>query len=218
MYHSIKVGILVVMGLLVGCAQYKNLPPEQASEFRSFRATVSDPLLITRLSPGSSQAEVNKLLNQAGIAGAFSLPSGRESYEAQVIPQIDQRQRLILVSENGQLVKSAVVINFENVGALESNEQLFFRILNTLNKHYGRPDFFYERGIGRRNAFSSNLADDVSNEQFIRVYEWRLDNGVLRFGIPRRLDRDARMEIQFSSPKYLPSFGYTMWSVDESFN
>lgn len=48
--------------------------------------------------------------------------------------------------------------------------------------------------------------DDVQTDQFIRLSEWRMPDGVIRFGIPRRLDRIVRS---------FPDATQTRWSFEE---
>jgi tRNA threonylcarbamoyl adenosine modification protein (Sua5/YciO/YrdC/YwlC family) len=50
-------------------------------------------------------------------------------------------------------------------------------------------------------------------DQFIRLPEWRTPEGTIRFGIPRRLDRIVRMEVQIA--RSFPDPTQTRWSFDD---
>jgi len=76
-----------------------------------------------------------------------------------------------------------------------------------LVSEFGRPASFFDRG-----QFSPALASDLSAERFIRITEWDLPEGVLRFGIPRRLDGVVRMELQFA--RGFPDPQRSDWSLD----
>ena len=52
----------------------------------------------------------------------------------------------------------------------------------------------------------------MNADRFIRVVQWELPGGVLRFGIPRRLDRRVRMEIQYAARFADPLS--TRWSIE----
>ncbi|MBI4356669.1 MAG: hypothetical protein HY559_02135 [Gammaproteobacteria bacterium] len=204
--HS-RITLFMVVLFLAGCASFET-DPSLKTAFR----TVTNPILLTRLEPGMTMETVQSLLEKEGISGAFSLPSHRVMYEVRLFEELAQRQRLVLMVDQAQLVKSALILDFEEMGDLKDNEQIFATVLNNLHRRYGRPSFFYERGMGEPRMFSQNLEQEVSTEQFVRVYEWTLEKGVLRLGIPKRLDRKVRIEIQYASPRYLSPF----WSIDES--
>ena len=83
----------------------------------------------------------------------------------------------------------------------------FERIRNILIKMYGTPSLAFDRG-----DITLNLADDIRNGSFIRITEWILPGGIIRYGIPRRLDGQIRMEVQFA--KSFPPVKDTLWSIE----
>lgn len=164
-------------------------------------------LNLNQLGPGANAASIDKSLENTGISKAVE-QSGYSVYEAAVFSDIFRRQRLALQYRAGILMKSAVIIDFDDVGNRDSNSQVYERVRQALIRELGSPARTFDQG-----DFSVNLARDVNAERFIRITEWITDKGKIRFGIPRRLDGQVRMEIQhdfnFSAPRD------TLWSVEE---
>jgi hypothetical protein len=71
----------------------------------------------------------------------------------------------------------------------------------------GKPVTFQEEG-----DFTANLRVDLERGRFVRLYEWATPSGVLRFGIPRRLDRKVRLEIQHAQS--FPEARAALWSIE----
>ena len=142
-----------------------------------------------------------------GITGGVAQP-GLVVYEARLLPEIDQRQRLGLVHDDKTVTKVALVIDFDDVGNPETVRQTFERVRSILLKRFGAPLDTVEQG-----KFGPTFARDVNNGSFVRITEWRTDKGTVRFGIPQRLDRQIRMELQHA-PAF-PSRTDTFWSVEE---
>lgn len=162
---------------------------------------------ISYLSPGSKIDQVvdvlkkNKIMNPVVEEDLFV-------YETRLLDEIDLRQRLALVFKRDILNKSAIIINFGIVNKPEELLQVFERVKSILLDRYGAPGSFYEKG-----TFSRNLINDLRAGQFVRITEWSKPGGVIRFGIPRRLDGQIRMEIQFAES--FPPPGETLWSIEE---
>ena len=47
----------------------------------------------------------------------------------------------------------------------------------------------------------------------IRIYEWSTDYGMIRMGIPRRLDDQVRLEILHA--RFMPPVTQPNWGVEE---
>lgn len=77
-----------------------------------------------------------------------------------------------------------------------------------LIRRYGAPASVFNRG-----DFRATLVDNAQTDQFIRLTEWRTAEGTIRFGMPRRLDRIVRMEVQLA--RSFPDATQTRWSFDE---
>jgi hypothetical protein len=48
--------------------------------------------------------------------------------------------------------------------------------------------------------------------RFIWIMEWSRADGIIRYGIPRRLDGQIRMEVQFAGS--FPPESDTLWSIE----
>jgi hypothetical protein len=129
-------------------------------------------------------------------------------YEYRLLEEITQRQRLGIQTLAGDIARAALVIEFEAVGAAENMRQLFERVREALIRRYGQPASVFNRG-----EFRPSVADDIQADQFIRLTEWRTPEGTIRFGIPRRLDRIVRMEVQIA--RSFPDPTQTRWSIEE---
>lgn len=164
--------------------------------------------LLAELRPGWNLEDTIEPLQARGIRGETRLP-GATVYETRLLEEIDQRQRLALVhDENGLIRKIGLIIEFDDVGQVETSAQTFDRVRGVLIKTFGNPVNLLEEG-----EFTADFAADVNNNRFIRLYEWNAASGVLRFGIPRRLDQQVRMEIQHA--QRFPGVRDTLWSIQE---
>jgi hypothetical protein len=114
----------------------------------------------------------------------------------------------VLRGENGRVSRSGLIVDFQDVGDGRDAAQSFQDVMDWLVSRYGRPAMVAEEG-----DFGPGFRADVNSGSLIRVYEWRLAGGVLRFGIPRRLDGAVRMEAQFA-PSF-PAAVDTLWSFEE---
>ena len=130
-------------------------------------------------------------------------------YEVRLLPEIDERQRLVLVESDGRLERAALIIAGGGPGAMWPVEQAFARARDWLIARYGRPAAFFEEG-----EFGGDVADRLARGALVRITEWYRDTGILRFGIPRRLDGQVRMELQIAAE--FPSYGDPLWSVEEA--
>jgi len=162
---------------------------------------------IAFLTPGLKINDVTETLRKNNIIKPL-VEDGLLLYETRVIEEIELRQRLALLHQRDILRKSAVIIDFGIIDRPDDMMQLFQRVRSILLDRYGTPTNFYERG-----AVSPNLVSDIRNGSFIRVTEWSRPGGVIRFGIPRRLDGQVRMEIQFAGD--FPPYGDTLWSLEQ---
>ncbi len=161
---------------------------------------------LAQLGPGADATSVLASLSLAGIDKP-SKQSGFQVYETTLLENILQRQRLALDFGGGVLIRSALIIDFEDIGDVDSNAQTYERIRQALIRELGNPIRTFDNG-----DFSPQLINDVNDQRFIRTTEWKTASGTIRFGIPRRLDGQVRMEIQ-----HAPAFGSprdTLWSIE----
>ncbi len=138
-------------------------------------------------------------------AGRYVTYGNALVYETRVFEELDRRQRLVVVDEGGTVGKVAVI--FDSVEDGRTLLEDFEKVKEAIIKVYGSPGDFYERG-----EVSNELLDDIRSGRFIRVYEWRMPAGVLRLGIPARIDEQVRIEVQYA--KGFPPYNYTFWSLE----
>ena len=169
-------------------------------------APTPDAFRLTAIPPGLHIVEIAATAARFDILGGVMQP-GVIVYETRLLPDIDRRQRLAVAYADGRVTKTALIVDFDDVGSATSNSETFERVREALIRRHGAPARTFSLG-----AFSSRLADDVNNGTFIRTAEWRTPNGSIRLGIPRRLDRQVRIEVQlargFASPRE------TLWNVE----
>lgn len=162
---------------------------------------------IAGLAPGLTEDAVQVALSKAGISGGIS-QAGYVVYEYPLLSEIFRRQRLVLQYSTGTLMRSALVVDFDDVGNRDSVLQTFERIRQTLIRELGNPTRTIEEG-----DFSASFVADVNAQRLVRIVEWTTSRGVIRFGIPRRLDNQVRMEIQHA--RRFPQPRETLWSIEE---
>lgn len=169
-------------------------------------AAVAPGADLVGLAPGVALNEATDALARTGVTGGTA-QAGLVVYEYALLGEIEQRQRLALLHDGGSLRGSALVIDLDDVGNVDSVAQTFERVRKALIDRYGPPASTFEEG-----EFTATLADDVNTQRFIRLTEWSTAAGVLRLGIPRRLDGQVRIEVQhqrgFAQPRE------TMWSIE----
>lgn len=158
------------------------------------------------LAPGIAFGASRDALAKLGLSGA-SAQGGLQVYEVPLLREIPQRQRLVLGHSADQVDFSALVIDFDPAGGVDSIAQTFERVRKALLDRYGTPSFALEEG-----EFGPNLVVDVNAQRLTRVMEWQTPAGVLRFGLPRRIDGRVRMEVQHR--RSFPPPRDTLWSVE----
>ncbi|MEW6095257.1 MAG: hypothetical protein AB1567_01840 [bacterium] len=99
-------------------------------------------------------------------------------------------------------------MDFADMSSVNAIVQNFEYVRRILIDKYGHPTNFYETG-----EVDAELINNIKNRTFIRNYEWTKEDGVIRFGIPERLDGKIRMELQFANE--FPTIQETLWSIEE---
>ena len=160
---------------------------------------------IAGLAPGMTAKDIDAALKRSGITGGVD-QAGWKIYEYPLLTKIIRRQRLGLEYVSGVLDRSALIIEFDDVGDRDVVAQTFERVRQELIRQLGSPTRVIEQG-----EFSPGFVQDVNDQRFIRVTEWETERGTIRFGIPRRLDRQVRMEIQHA--RTFPQPRETLWSI-----
>jgi hypothetical protein len=171
-------------------------------------APIGAALDLRELAPGRPLAALQGRLAAVGMRPSTSPAPGLLVYDYRVLEEITQRQRVVVRAAAGEIDATALLIDFESVGNADNVAQTFERVRQALIRRYGAPSSVFNRG-----EFRPGFVEDLQTEQFIRLSEWRVPEGVLRFGIPRRLDRLVRMEVQLA--RAFPAPTETRWSVEE---
>lgn len=156
--------------------------------------------LLVRLAP-DAELEASLAALSSGGLGTGGRQPGAIVFETRLLPEIEQRQRLVVAHEAGRITRSALVVSLGDAGALDDAARLYERTRRALLDRFGNPSFTFDEG-----AFGPRLAADLAAGRFIRITEWSTQAGTtLRLGIPRRLDGEARIEIhharRFGGPR-----------------
>lgn len=161
---------------------------------------------ISGLVPGATMDQAEGWLEKAGI-GSGVTTGNTHVYETRFFDTVYQRQRLAIITDAGNRISVAgVVVDIEATGTPETLEQLYDELRAVLARRYGAPQT-YEQG-----EFGPNFFNEVNNGTFIRNTEWFTPSGIVRLGIPRRLDRQVRIEVQIR--REFPGQKDTLWSME----
>ncbi len=164
-------------------------------------------LRIGRMPPGLGLADVEALLAEQGLGDAARQPNAA-LYEARLFEDIPLRQRIVVVEGNGAVATSGAIIEFEDTTNPIDMQRAYARVLSELLARYGSPTESYEDG-----PFTATLATDLADGTFRRIIEWPQANGIIRFGIPRRLDNQVRMEVLYA-PSF-PARSQSVWGLTQ---
>ncbi|MEC9345607.1 MAG: hypothetical protein VYB54_05225 [Pseudomonadota bacterium] len=164
-----------------------------------------DSIDLRDLAPGRSLAQARQIVSfEAGEGVSFG---GATVWDYRYLRDIDARQRLAVLGDGTVVQGSALLVDFDDTGRPENAERAFQRVREALLRRYGAPTSSTARG-----AFVADLNAAMERGEFVRVDEWRTPDGVMRFGIPRRLDGTVRMELQHARRFGAPED--TLWSVE----
>ncbi|MDF1736759.1 MAG: hypothetical protein P1U37_15815 [Minwuia sp.] len=174
-------------------------------------AETGDGSPVTQLDPVSfgpdlTMAEALARTEALGMGAGISFGTARV-FETVFLRDFDERQRFVLVANGAQLDRSAVIIDFNDTGRPDRIERTFDRVRTALTRRYGPPVASFAEG-----SFSNTLAADLAAGEFVRIDEWQTPEGRLRFGIPRRLDNQVRMEIHHA--RRFPPTDDPQWSLE----
>lgn len=146
-------------------------------------------------------------LSSVGVTGASQLNCCKV-YENRVYSDIYLRQRVFVAEQAGTLQRAGVIIDFDSANSANSEGVAFNKVLNLMLERYGAPATSIEKG-----EFSNDYVRAVNTDTLVRIYEWRTDFGRLRLGLPKRLDRQVRIEFQHA--KRFPVHTDGFWSMEE---
>lgn len=158
-----------------------------------------DAGLLAAVAPGDDLEATLARLSASGITSGTRQP-GAIVFEARLLGEVEERQRIALVHSAGRIERVAILVSLAETGAADDAGRIYERVRRALIDRLGRPTTTFEEG-----AFGPQFARDVAAGRLIRVAEWKTERGTVRLGIPRRLDGVARIEVQhapaFASPR-----------------
>ncbi len=159
------------------------------------------------LAPRVDLEQLPQLLAQEGFYGGVKL-NGYTLFETVVFEKILLRQRLVVEQNDRRVKRVVLLIDFDSPADGRLMQQDFENVMEQLLRQYGTPVNIVDKG-----AWSTQtLLKDIKKGDFIRIREWNMPQGILRFGIPKRLNSLPRMELH-----YAPHFGeahQTHWGLD----
>ncbi len=162
---------------------------------------------LAALAPNSALQAVLQNLTDAGLRGGQAQQDGLIVYESPILRDVPLRQRLALLHQGARFRKSALIIDPSSPGDAAALENDFQAVLSELISVYGAPGSTFDRG-----DFAGDVVQAVDDGDLIRIAEWRTASGTLRLGIPRRLDRQVRIEVHHARSFRAPTI--TLWGLD----
>ena len=159
---------------------------------------------LLELSPGEQLVRIEKRLSASRLVPAYRL-GNTLVYDAALFDGVDLQQKLALVHSAGEVEAIVLILEFEDPGDPAQMARDYAKVRNELLKRLGSPEEYREQG-----TFDANIAVDLARGRFERMLQWRTASGLLRFGVPRRLDGQVRMEIRRGAT--MPTG--PMWSLE----
>jgi hypothetical protein len=163
--------------------------PVAAPALASTGPVPSDAGLLAAVAPGDSLDTTLTRLAASGFAAGTRLPDA-VLFESRLLREVDERQRMALVHSAGTIDRVVLLVSLSSTGGADDAGRTYERVRRALIDRFGRPATTFEEG-----TFGPNFAQDLAGGRLIRVSEWRTERGMLRLGIPRRLDGTARIEV-----------------------
>jgi len=105
---------------------------------------------------------------------------------------IPQRQRIVLENSENKLKQAVLVIDVDGSVPGQVGDVLE-RTRRTLIERYGTPSEVDERG-----TLGPRLAERHRAGLFARTAQWEIPGGVVRLGLPRRLDGRLKVEVHWA--------------------
>ncbi len=134
----------------------------------------------------------------SGSSGIYQL------YEGKRFNSLDNRQILAIEDSAGRVKSSHILIPIANRAA--QSQKVYQKLLDELLATYGSPSLTIERG-----AFAANWLTALQDNKFSRIVEWQTESGILRFGIPKPITGEVRMELQLR--QHHPSADSNDWGL-----
>jgi len=163
---------------------------------------------LDQLALDMSVGDAFSLLQNSNISGGVPLGDALV-FEQRYFSSVHNRQRLVIVQDptHTKLDIAAVLIDVDIARGSAALRALVDDVRDELTRSYGRPRLF-EQG-----RFDDNIAANILSGDFIYLAEWELPGGVLRMGLPERLDGQIRLEVQYKQG--FSSVQETAWSIED---
>jgi hypothetical protein len=162
--------------------------------------------LLLDLTPGTGLEIATARLAAAGIRGG-TRTGDSVVFETRLLRDVPQRQRLVLESSGDSIRRCALVVDFSDPNNAAQVVREYEEVRRAMLDRFGPATLNFEDG-----TIGPNFVADLNMSRVVRVMQWSTPSGVLRLGIPRRLDGQVRMEIQhaasFGAPRDL------LWSLE----
>jgi hypothetical protein len=149
--------------------------------------------LLAELVPGSSLASTMTRLSEAGIRGGTRQGS-EVIFEVRLLDELAQRQRLIIQSDADRIQRVALIVDFQDQNNAPEVQRDYEQVRRAMLDRFGPAMLNFEDG-----AIGPSFVADLNMNRVVRIMQWTTQAGMLRLGIPRRLDGQARMEIQHAA-------------------
>lgn len=178
----------------------------QATVVAATGAVPRDAGLLAAIAPGDSLSSSLDRLAASGYGGG-TRQAGAVVYDARLLSDVDERQRIVVLHDGDRVERSALLVSLAPTGAPDDAGRLYERVRRALIDRLGRPTGTFEQG-----TFGPGYANDVASGRLVRIAEWATDRGVIRLGMPKRLDATVRIEVHhargFASPRD------TAWGIE----
>lgn len=167
------------------------MPPTGAASIASAATgpVPRDAGLLGAIAPGDPLDATLTRLSASGVSGGTRLP-GAVVFEARLLREVDERQRVALVHAGGLVDRAALLVSLAPSAGPQDAERTYDAVRRALIERYGRPASTFEEG-----TFAPGYAGLIATGRLVRIAEWKTDRGTLRLGIPRRTDGAVRIEI-----------------------
>lgn len=131
------------------------------------------------------------LLARAGFGPGVQVLDTRV-FEKPLLRDVRGLQRLAVVAGPDRAIENiALLIDAAAHASPMEIGRTYDRALREMIERLGRPDRLHVEG-----ALRATMAQDLATGKLVRYAEWELPEGVVRVGIPPRLDGVVRIEIQ----------------------
>ncbi|MDX1923028.1 MAG: hypothetical protein SFW65_07870 [Alphaproteobacteria bacterium] len=165
---------------------------------------VSSDELLRKPELGMTQTALLEKLKKENLSANVS--NGMIVVSDDVFTRLSTPQRVVYETKNGKLVRHGVV--FENTSDSSSAlERDYKNILSELVRIYGRPTTNVVEG-----TFTETLSADLASGVVRRVHEWQLSDRTLRFGLPRHMNNNLRLELVGAATQ--PGINNAVWGFD----